>query len=67
LDLAPVFGSGWKSSNSPYHFPNDSHFTEAGHSIAADAIASFLEGNGYLNPVERNTPSYRVQAYRSDK
>ncbi len=47
LDLTPVLREAAEKSSLVY-FLDDAHWTEAGHRVAAQRIAEFISGNGWL-------------------
>jgi hypothetical protein len=50
LDLLPVFRAEASQDNTPpLHYPHDGHWTPAGHILAAQTIAAFLEERGLLD------------------
>ena len=42
LSLAPIFRETAKESEEVLHFPQDGHWTERGHAVAAEAMEAFL-------------------------
>lgn len=47
LDLFPAFRSAWSEAK-PLHYPVDTHWTAAGHAVAASAIEKKLRELGWL-------------------
>ncbi|MFN2425116.1 MAG: GDSL-type esterase/lipase family protein [Candidatus Binatia bacterium] len=55
LDLFPAFRAHW-NDNAPLHFRSDTHWTAAGHAVAAAAIERRLREEGWIPDGETRDP-----------
>lgn len=53
--MAPAFREAAKTQSEPLHYPHDGHWTAAGHRLAAEELATFIDRHRLVPPAkERN-------------